>query len=270
MDEARVGALNRTVPASVYEDYHSASRQSYADSLSCPGCGQPAYFIRTASNGRAACFGARPHNPDCPLAATTTTGDDEPAPTARDVLVIQPVTGPTADAPTTDEADTGENGGPSPRTPPRSGGSGRRSLGLDILLRRLIRTPAFRDSAATLVLPGADRGSIHTLCVEAIDVDLTLHNQRRLYWGTVRYAHPDEDGGVWLNLGRRHAPALRLNTPVLAAVLERHGLAGAEDLQGAAFLAHVPLRKARNSDRLFLFIDDLDWFALRLPDQDPL
>ena len=267
MDEARVGALNATVPATVYEDYHPAARQSYADSLSCPGCGQPAYFIRTASNGRAACFGARPHSLDCPLA--TTTGDDEPALTGRDVLVIQPVTGPTAAAPATDKTDPLAVAGSSPRTPTRTGASRRRSLGLDTLLRRLIRTPAFRDSDATLVLPGADRGSIRTLCVEAIDVDLSLQNQRRLYWGTIRYAHSDEDG-VWFNLGRTGAPTLRLKTDVLTALLDRHGVAEAEDLQGASFLAHVFLRKARTSEKMLLFIDDLDWFSLRLPDQDPI
>jgi hypothetical protein len=268
VDEARVGALNRTVPATVYEDYHPASRQSYADSLSCPGCGQPAYFIRTASNGRAACFGARPHTPDCPLATTTIT-DDEPALTARDVLVIQPVTDPTTPTPPRDEPDPRRAAGAVPRTSSRSGGAGRRSLGLDTLLRRLIRTPAFRDSDATLVLPGTPRGSIRTLCVEAIEVDLSLQNQRRLYWGTIRYAHSDEDG-VWFNLGRTGAPTLRLNGDTVTGLLDRTGAPDVEDLQGASFLAYVFLRRARTSERMFLFIDDLDWFALRLPDQDPI
>ena len=142
-------------------------------------------------------------------------------------------------------------------------------MGLDTLLRRLVRTPAFRDSTATLLLPDAPRGTIRTLCVEAMDADLSLQNRRRLFWGTIRYAHNDEDG-VWFNLGRKGAPTLRLKAEVLAALLARHGVVDAEELQGASFLAFVFLRKARASERLFLFIDELDWFALRLPDQDPI
>ena len=63
---------------------------------------------------------------------------------------------------------------------------------------------------------------------------------------------------------------LRLDAQTAADLLARHSLDDLEDLQGAAFLLYAPLRKAKASERLILFVDDLDWFALRLPDDDPL
>ncbi|MCU1425731.1 MAG: hypothetical protein JWM51_2022 [Microbacteriaceae bacterium] len=56
-----MAALGRSVPAEKYEEFTPALRRTYAESLACTGCGQPACFIRRARNGRAACFGARPH-----------------------------------------------------------------------------------------------------------------------------------------------------------------------------------------------------------------
>jgi hypothetical protein len=61
MREARVAILGRAMPAEEYEALAPERRRDYAESLTCTGCGQPAYFIRRARNGRAACFGARPH-----------------------------------------------------------------------------------------------------------------------------------------------------------------------------------------------------------------
>jgi hypothetical protein len=269
MDEARITGLSATVTAADYEQYTPELRRDYAETLACPACGQPAYFIRQSSNGRAACFGARPHTPGCTL-ATTVAGDDEPRLTARDEFVLTPADTNTADDPISTDSHTSEAaaGGPS-RARPRRSGASRPALGLSMLLRRLVREPAFRDSPATIVLPDGTRDSIATLCVETSGADLTLHNQRRLYWGTIRYTHPDDDG-AWFNLGRRGAPALRLKTPTVTNLLTRHQVDSSEGLQGASFLAWAFLRKSKISDRLYLFVDDLDWFALRLPGEDPL
>lgn len=42
-------------------------------SLICPECGGPAFFRKQTRNGRAACFGARPHQPSCSLSVLDET-----------------------------------------------------------------------------------------------------------------------------------------------------------------------------------------------------
>jgi hypothetical protein len=277
MYEAWVGALGRAVPADEYAGYAAAARRSYAESVECTGCARPAYFIRQARNGRAACFGARPHVDGCPM-ATTLPGDpdgtppipDDPPLTAGAELVLRPA------EPAPDEAEAE----PDPDAPARPGGrkharaaaagQAAASIGMGVLLRRLLHDPTLRESGATLVLPDGARGTVGRYCVEAVRADLRFRDERRLYWGTIRYPNEDGDGGAWLSLGRKGSAVIRLDPETAAALLARHDLDDMEELQGAGFLIYAPLRKARTSDRLILFVDDLDWFALRLPDDDPL
>jgi hypothetical protein len=143
-------------------------------------------------------------------------------------------------------------------------------MALGSLLRRLVRDPEFRRSEATLVLPDDTRGPVRTVCVQAVAADLRWQNRKKLYWGTVRYAHDDGAGGAWLNLGRRGSASLRLAPDIVGSLLERHDADDLEQLQGASFVGYLPLRKSTTSDRLFLFVTDLDWFALRMPDEDPI
>jgi hypothetical protein len=268
MDEARVGVLGRTVPATEFEQYPAALRLEYADSLSCPSCQQPAYFIRQARTGRAACFGARPHTDGCPLATTTT--DDDPRVADDAIFLLQPMS---SNRP---HPARGGNDTPQERVQDAARRSSRTSrstrhpsMGLGALLKRLIRDPTFRDSVATLVLPDNTRGSIAEVCVEATTTDLSHQNRPGLYWGTIRYAHPD-DTGAWFNLGRRGAPALRLSTQTVTALLTRHNVDDVDDLQGASFITSTRPRKGKTRDRLYFFIADLEWFALRLAEDDLL
>jgi hypothetical protein len=272
MRVARVAILGRAMPAEEYEVLAPERRRDYAESLTCPGCGQLAYFIRRARNGRAACFGARPHLDGCELASPESATVEPPA-TAEDEFVLKPVTFP---GPRPDEAtgvattSAGERGPSAPRKDASGSGSAAAGMALGSLLRRLVRDPEFSRSEATLVLPDATRGPVRTVCVQAIAADARWQNRRKLYWGTVRYAHDDGAGGAWLNLGRRGSATLRLAPDTLTALLESHDADDLEQLQGASFVGYLPLRKSTTSDRLFLFVADLEWFALRMPDEDPI
>jgi len=277
MYEARVGALGEAVAADVYETFTASIRRSYADSLTCTGCAQPAYFIRRARNGRAACFGARPHLDGCEMASMSSEdggsgalAEDEPRLTSKDEFVLRPMKARAVRHVAHVAGGTDADGRGRRYTGAGYGGTSRPSMGLGVLLRRLVREPSFRDSKAKLVLPDDTRGTIRKYCVEVIDADLTFADRRRLYWGTIRYANDDGSGGVWLNLGRRGAPALHLEAEVLEELSVRHDIEEIEELQGSAFMGYLYLRKARASDRLFLFPEDLNWFALRLPDEDPI
>ena len=277
MYEAMVGSLGKAVAADVYETYSAPERSSYADSLTCTGCAQPAYFIRRARNGRAACFGARPHLDGCEMASMSSEDGgsaslpvDEPRLTSKDEFVLRPIDARGVRHVVHDPRRSETDGTARRYTGRGIGGESRPSMGLSVLLRRLVREPEFRESKAKLVLPDDTRGTIRKYCVEVIDADLRLANRRRLYWGTIRYANDDGSGGVWLNLGRRGAPALHLKAEVVAELLDRHQIEEIEELQGAAFMGYLYLKKARASDRMFLFPEDLEWFALRLPDEDPI
>jgi hypothetical protein len=79
----------------------------------------------------------------------------------------------------------------------------------------------------------------------------TPAGRRKLFWGTVRYAHDDEAGGARLNLGRRGSASLRLAPDTLTSLLECHDTHDLEELQGASFVGYLPLRKCTTSDRLF-------------------
>lgn len=282
MYEAWVGDLSRAVPASDYERFSPEERWSLAESLSCTSCAQPAYFIRRARNGRAACFGARPHLVGCALASMLTEDggsgflpSDEPRLTADDEFVLRSVRAshrtirhvahdPSGNVSVDGRARRFSQSG--------SGAEARASIGIEVVLRRLVREPSFRTSRAKLILPGDQLRTIRTACVEAIHASVNRKNQWRLYWGTIRYANIDaRDGGCWLNLGRSGAPILHLAATDLDAVLDTHELDDPEDLQGASFLYFGPMREStRSPGRMLLFADDLDWLALRMPDEDSI
>jgi hypothetical protein len=277
--EAWVGALGDAVAASDYEDYSSAERRGFAESLLCTGCEQPAYFIRQARNGRVACFGARPHLEGCEMASTITEDGgtaslptEEPRVASGDEFVLRSVVsaGATVRHVRHDPRAADGDGQARQYTARGVGGTSTPSMGLGVLLRRLVREPGFRKSRAMLVLPNGSRESITTICVEAFDADLGFRNKWRLYWGTIRYPNVDGEGGAWLNLGRRGSAVLRLEPATVEELLLRHGVDDLEDLQGAAFVVFTPLRSATRTGRLVLFVNDLDWFALRLPDEDPI
>ncbi len=62
----------RTYSAAQYAALPREERDRLADGLLCPSCRADAFFIRQARNGRAACFGARPHIAGCELVAQST------------------------------------------------------------------------------------------------------------------------------------------------------------------------------------------------------
>jgi len=282
MYEAWVGAMGRVVLASEYEGLSSDERWSCAESLSCTACEQPAYFIRRARNGRAACFGARPHVEGCELASTLTEDggggylpSEEARWTSDDEFVLRSIRASHAAIRHMVHDSSGAidpDGRARRYTQHGRGSDAHASIGMEVVLRRLIREPSFRKSRARLVLPGAESRTIRTACIEVIDAGPSRKNQWRLYWGTIRYANfDDRDGGCWLNLGRRGAPTLHLTSADLETVLERHKLDDPEELQGASFLYFGPLREAtKRPGRMYVFADDLDWLAIRMPDEDPI
>lgn len=142
-------------------------------------------------------------------------------------------------------------------------------MNLNRLLRRLIRTPGFATSAAPLTLPDGTQTTVRDWCVHTTTGDTTFLDLRRIFWGTIRHAEIDEEGGAWLNMGRRDQPTVRLKSELLESVLAGAQIRDVTDLQGAMFAYYGPLRRSGKSKRLFFFPKDPEWFTVRLEAQDP-
>ncbi|MBF4622773.1 hypothetical protein [Clavibacter sp. VKM Ac-2872] len=123
-------------------------------------------------------------------------------------------------------------------------------MNLNRLLRRLIRMPGFARSAAPLTLPDGTRTTVRDWCVPASTAYPRCLNLRRIFWGTIRYAHVDDDGGAWLNLGRGDQPTIRLKSDFSASLLTGAHITDAADLLGAAFSYYGHLRRSSKNDRL--------------------
>ena len=269
MDEALVGPGGQIITADGFSSLPLGTQDAYREVLLCPACGADAYFIREARNGRRACFGARPHEEDCELASIVTEhggsaalDETDERINAGDEFRLEPIRhrpirhvahDPTA-APGTGSAVryTGRGG----RTVRTS------SIGIERLLRQLATRPNFPRSNTALVMPDGTRSRVKTICCHVYEVEEVDVNKRRIFWGTIRFPRPSEDGGAWLNTGLRLAPTVRVEPEELDYLIESHGLDDVDDLSGAFFAYYGHLRRGP-SGRLIIFANDAQWLAIR-------
>jgi hypothetical protein len=108
---------------------------------------------------------------------------------------------------------------------------------------------------------------IASYCVPVTSVTEKHRNRLKVYWGTIRFVRTDADG-VWLNVGRRGAPSIRMPLELVEELMVHKRIVETEDLQGAAFIFHGPMRMSPKGQML-IFPRDLEWFTVRLPHQDP-
>jgi len=277
MYEARSTTAGRVFSAEQFEALDPALRSHHRESLTCTGCGAPAYFIRTAQNGRAACFGARPHGDDCEMASTdgedSAPGSLEDADTivATDsVFVLQPSRSRAITHVTEVDDDAGHAHRSCRRhTGPEAERTTRKSLALNKLLRRLVREPKFRRSKVALVVPDGTSTTIRKFCVPASTVDASRGRPRRLYWDYVSYVHEDTvRGGAWLNMRQKGSPGIRLNEGMLASVKAAKKITDTGDLAGCSFLYYGALTRKAKTGKHYFSPQDPEWFIVRLAGQD--
>lgn len=283
MYEAFCSVANRNFTAEQFGALPAVSRLAYRPTLTCTGCGADAYFMKTASNGRAACFGARPHEDDCELASAdgeTLVGggltEVETLLPQGESLRLRPVS---ISAPVHVSVDEIDSSKPAAGKRHIGGGletAGQASLGLNMLLRRLVREPAFRQSRVTLRLPDGTVGTVREHCVLIRSAGREHRDRIRIFWGTIRYARADDKGGAWLNTGGWGSPALHLTKTMLDQLFISKHLTELEDLHGAAFIFYGALRMKRMAaeegdhdvERFYLFPNDPEWFTVRLDQED--
>lgn len=212
--------------------------------LQCPECGGPAFFRRASRGGRAACFGARPHAPNCELAAPEYDPNGDGQGEDQDQLlnpgnrIIVDLNYGAARQPIVQEAG---NLPPNRNRRGRYGGDGNRPQArmhrrLGPLLRTLIEVPAFRQSDQILEIEDHPEITVRDFFVPLLEVTTDHENQFRGYWGMLSDARRANDGTLWLNSGGRDSISFCLDEHLITPLFERYGIEDEEDLAGAYIL----------------------------------
>jgi hypothetical protein len=223
--------------------------------LICEGCGNPAFFRKGSTSGRGPCFGARPHDDDCELAATDNeirlpgVGDDQDELfNPGDRIIVDLAYGPqNTDVHLDQERGlrrarggqfVGEGGGP------RVAQMHRR---LSSLLRMLVTAPNFRYSDQLIAVANQPEIPARDFFVNFSDVTSQYAGQFKGFWGQLTDARPGADDSLWLNSGGKSDVSFCLPAEHLRAVMDRFDLEEAEDFSGAYMLVFGTLRISRNN-----------------------
>lgn len=212
--------------------------------LQCPECGGPAFFRRASRGGRAACFGARPHAPNCELAAPEYDPNQDGQGEDQDQLfnpgnrIVVDLNYGAAQQYMVQEVD----GLPSNRNRRgRYGGDGGRPQArmhrrLGSLLRTLIEVPAFRQSDQVVEIDDHPEMTVSEFFVPLLDVTAGHEGQFRGYWGMLSDARRASEGTLWLNSGGRDSISFCLDEHLIKPLFERYGIEDEEDIAGAYIL----------------------------------
>lgn len=237
--------------------------------LQCVECAAAAFFRKESTHGQAACFGARPHSPNCSLRALDneliggTFGIDDEIFNPGDRIVIDLNFG-AAEQPVNAEAvDRTSNGGRARRFI----GTGQRPDAvmhrrLSSLLRTLISAPNFAYSEQNIEIAGQATLPAHEFFVNLPNVTHQYSGQFRGYWGMLTDARFGTDGALWLNSGGRADISICIPAEHVQAVMERYRLTDEEDLAGAYVLALGTVRVSIYN-KLYCIVDDPSMIAIR-------
>lgn len=212
--------------------------------LRCAECDGPAFFRKASRSGRAPCFGARPHAPNCGAAAPEYSPNEDGRGDDQDQLfnpgsrIVVDLNDGVSDPPVVQEA---RGLPPNRNRRGRFEGDGNRPQArmhrrLSSLLRHLIEIPDFQESNQILEIEGYPEIAVRDFFVPLLDVTSDYRNTFRGYWGMLSDGRKTDDGTLWLNSGGRDAISFCLNKHLVAPLFQRYGLEDEEDLAGAYIL----------------------------------
>jgi hypothetical protein len=241
--------------------------------LQCPECHGPAFFRRTAWDGRASCFGARPHSEGCTVATFDPVryrdvGDDQDDPLqfAGKVIVDLNYGQPEASNWTNTFGEMpGQVDDRHRSTKHRQGGTlaivHRR---VSSLLRTLVQSPALQCSDQLIVVPGQGEMAARDFFVPLLTVTQRHVGEFHGFWGLLSDVRLSNDrSSVWFNSGGLDTISFRLSADQIYDFNQRFQVDGAEDLSGAYILVFGTLCNSAQG-KLYCEIPDLDNMALRL------
>lgn len=238
--------------------------------LVCPECGGPAFFRKQTRNGRAACFGARPHQLNCSLAAFDETRVNDGYGEVVDVIhnpgeriVVDLDFG----APLHVHAEP--NVGPANgrgRAGVHAGGNSpndaRMHRRLSSLLRTLIESPHFRGSQQILEILEREV-AVRDFFVPLLDIENHHLNSLKGFWGMLSDVGVGQPGTVWLNSGGRDDISFCIDEQSFGAVCGRFHITDLEEFSGAYVLAIGEARVSQNG-KLYCVVDNQNMISLRL------
>ena len=238
--------------------------------LVCPECRGPAFFRKQTKNGRAACFGARPHQPNCSLSAFDETRIIEGYGEVTDIInnpgeriVVdlnfgaathvhaEPYTGPTRGG-----ARAGIHIGGA------SQNHARMHRRLSSLLRTLIESPNFRESQQILEILGREI-SVKDFFVPLLEIEDFHLNSLRGFWGMISDIREDQSGSIWLNSGGRDNISFCLDEASFSNIRNRFNITDKEDFSGAYVLVIGEATLSKNK-KVYCSVQNQDLICLRL------
>lgn len=242
MDHAFCDDDGETYEARQFARLPPAELAEKRNALLCPECRQRAFFRTASIDGRAPCFGARPHLDNCALAAADAGiwGVDGPAREDQrwnnGEIILDLERGSSA-------RDVAQVAGAAARVRGRGrrfeGGDGdaqaRQHKRLRPLLRLLLNVPAFSASNQSIRIPGVGREAISRFFVNVANFANGHLGVFHGFWGTITSARwYGEDMTLWINTGGRNSLSFCMSEAVADSWLESitiepdlEGLAGA-------------------------------------------
>lgn len=269
MDVAFSNADRQTYTAVDFSNLSANKLETYRTQLICVDCGNPAFFRKRTRDGRAACFGGRPHKDNCPNATAGGGAWGVGGPDDQDERVNR------GDSIVLDlrlEGSSAENG-PGGDPAQRRIGHGRAYVGngarqaqmyrkLRTVLRNLIRSSSFGQSPQIIEVPGIITSKASDFFVHFDDIKYQQLGKFLGLWGTLSDARISGET-IWLNTGGPTMPSIPVSTSEEPDLL---GLARAEELEDLAGAYILVLGKVEQSTswKKYVSFRDLTYISIVL------
>lgn len=270
MDIALCMLDNQTYTSALFSQLPFADIGEKRRNLVCPECRGPAFFRKPTRNGRAACFGARPHQPNCSLSVLDETriihGQGEIADViynpgerifvdlvfgAQEYVHAEPNFSPIRGG-----ARAGIHIGNN------AANNARMHRRLSTLLRTLIESPAFRNSHQVIEILGIEIQA-RDFFVPLLEIQSNHLNVIRGFWGMLSDVGVDQNGTAWLNSGGRGNISFVIDDNSFSQICERFNINEEEDFSGAYILVIGEARLSQNG-KVYCSLQDPNMVCIRL------
>jgi hypothetical protein len=258
MDIAECTLDGKKYYATQFESLPPDEQRQKRQMLICTACKAKAFFRKQADSGQAACFGARPHNPNCDLGTPETQrvsvlgGEEDALFNPGQVIKIDLKFGASvqnydvADNP--DDATSSGRGlykGTGPRPPSKM------VRRLSTILNNLIASDEFRNSDQLVEFEDKHPKMVKDFFVQFDEITDQYNGVLAGYWGMLTDARNGATA-VWLNTGGKNHPSIPLGTE-WTEVQKRFHIDNLEQLAGAYVLVIGTLRRSGNNKKYIEF-----------------
>ena len=237
-----------------------SQREQFRKHLICIKCGASAYYRKESRDGKAACFGARPHNAGCSVATSTPTNDEQHD--INDVSIITTSgdsirinfnsTSPEVDSDQSKDNTqyhSGRHSNPSKRHVNDPAQHRIASRGLKTLLNYLMYVPSFAQSETIIYTDRDFYRRAKNLFVKFEDAQ--PDNKPYLFWGMISDA---DNKLTWLNTGGKESVSIPISD-IRKTLIEIPGINDPEYFAGAYAIVFGWCKKS-NKGKLAIQIKD--------------